>query len=107
MFVDYTYYETLGTQQPSLQCQISCCLVNHPSDVAPYDWKDTSVSNTPKIICFWKKAEDNFIFSNFDIDLAAADVASGDARRLPGSLNAKRGTAFLLRFTAAEEQQRY
>ncbi|XP_042367731.1 transcription factor Spi-C-like isoform X2 [Plectropomus leopardus] len=39
---EYTYYETLGTQQPALQCQISCCFVTHPSDVpAPgYDWND-------------------------------------------------------------------
>lgn len=44
MFVDYTYYETLDTQQPSLQCQISCCLVPHPSEVPAYDWKDMSVS---------------------------------------------------------------
>ncbi|XP_037615869.1 transcription factor Spi-C isoform X2 [Sebastes umbrosus] len=40
-----TYYETLGTQ-PSLQCQISCCLVTHPSDVtAPvYEWNDMAQS---------------------------------------------------------------
>lgn len=50
MFVDYMYYETLGTQQPSLQCQISCCLVTHSSDVPTYDWKDTSVSITTKVI---------------------------------------------------------
>uniref|UniRef100_A0A3B5BNN4 Spi-C transcription factor n=1 Tax=Stegastes partitus TaxID=144197 RepID=A0A3B5BNN4_9TELE len=41
---DYTYYETLGTQQTSLQCQISCCYVTHQSDVPvpAYDWNDTS-----------------------------------------------------------------
>ncbi|TNM91643.1 hypothetical protein fugu_020023 [Takifugu bimaculatus] len=47
---DYMYYETLDTQQPSLQCQISCCLVNHPSDVPPYDWKDTSQQTWPQVM---------------------------------------------------------
>ncbi|KAM9705436.1 transcription factor Spi-C [Menidia menidia] len=43
---DYTYCETLGSQQPSLHCQISCCLVTHQPDVpAPvYDWGDTHQS---------------------------------------------------------------
>ncbi|XP_054862667.1 transcription factor Spi-C isoform X2 [Amphiprion ocellaris] len=43
---DYTYYEPLGTQQTSLQYQISCCLVTHQSDVPvpPYDWNDTALS---------------------------------------------------------------
>ncbi|XP_071358375.1 transcription factor Spi-C isoform X2 [Trachinotus anak] len=41
---EYTHYETLGTQHSSLQCQISCCVVTHPSDVAApvYDWNDTA-----------------------------------------------------------------
>uniref|UniRef100_A0A4W6FFT0 Spi-C transcription factor (Spi-1/PU.1 related) n=1 Tax=Lates calcarifer TaxID=8187 RepID=A0A4W6FFT0_LATCA len=41
---EYPHYETLGTQHQSLQCQITCCLVSHPSDApAPvYDWNDTS-----------------------------------------------------------------
>ncbi|XP_034382280.1 transcription factor Spi-C isoform X2 [Cyclopterus lumpus] len=49
---EYTYYETLGTQQPSsLHCQISCCLVTHPSDVpAPAcNWNDMSQS-WPQVI---------------------------------------------------------
>ncbi|XP_074554889.1 transcription factor Spi-C-like [Halichoeres trimaculatus] len=39
---EYTYYETLASQQTSLQCQISCCLVTHPSDGAAsvYEWND-------------------------------------------------------------------
>ncbi|XP_034019292.1 transcription factor Spi-C [Thalassophryne amazonica] len=43
---EYMCYETLGLQQSPLQCQISCCLVTHPSDVpAPlYDWSDTAHS---------------------------------------------------------------
>ncbi|XP_054608644.1 transcription factor Spi-C [Dunckerocampus dactyliophorus] len=42
---EYAYYETLGPQQPSLQCQISYCLVTpHPDIPAPmYDWNDTTV----------------------------------------------------------------
>lgn len=28
--LDYTYYETLASQQ---QCQISCCLITHPANV--------------------------------------------------------------------------
>ncbi|KAL7371432.1 hypothetical protein ABVT39_026843 [Epinephelus coioides] len=49
---EYTYYETLGTQQPSLQCQISCCLVTHQSDVpAPgYDWNDMAQQSWPQVI---------------------------------------------------------
>ena len=51
-FSDYTYYESLGTQQPSVQWQISCIknLVTHPSDVAPpaYDWNDVAVSTAEK-----------------------------------------------------------
>lgn len=51
-FSDYTYYETLGPQQPSVQWQISCIknLVTHPSDVAPpaYDWNDVAVSTAKK-----------------------------------------------------------
>nr|XP_057934370.1 transcription factor Spi-C-like [Doryrhamphus excisus] len=40
---DYGYYETLGPQQPSVQCQISYCLVApHPDMPAPvYDWNNT------------------------------------------------------------------
>lgn len=56
------YYEPLGTQQPSLQCQISCCLVTHSSDVPTYDWKDTSVSITTKVILhLW-----NYLNFSFD-----------------------------------------
>ncbi|XP_022073287.2 transcription factor Spi-C-like [Acanthochromis polyacanthus] len=49
---DYTYYETLGTQQTSLQCQISCCLVTHQSDVSvpPYDWNDTAQASWPQVM---------------------------------------------------------
>ncbi|XP_040885914.1 transcription factor Spi-C [Toxotes jaculatrix] len=49
---EYTHYETLGTQHPSLQCQISCCLVTHPSDVpAPaYDWNDTAQQSWPQVM---------------------------------------------------------
>ncbi|XP_054480356.1 transcription factor Spi-C [Anoplopoma fimbria] len=50
---EYTYYETQGTQQPSsLHCQISCCLVTHPSDVpAPAcDWNDTAQHSWPQVI---------------------------------------------------------
>ncbi|XP_056132486.1 transcription factor Spi-C isoform X2 [Lampris incognitus] len=39
---DYNYYETLGPQQPPV-CQISCCLITHPSDVPTTpvcDWND-------------------------------------------------------------------
>lgn len=41
------------------------------------------------------------------VGLAAADLATGDARHPPGSLSAKRVTSFLLGFTTTEEQQRY
>ncbi len=57
-FADYTYYETPGAQQSSLQCQISCCLVTHPSDVPPpvYEWSDMAVSWAKKlIVCVLKK----------------------------------------------------
>ncbi|XP_047431526.1 transcription factor Spi-C isoform X2 [Mugil cephalus] len=49
---NYTYYETLGAQQPSLQCQISCCLVTHQSDVPTpvYDWNDTAQQSWPQTI---------------------------------------------------------
>ncbi|KAE8281339.1 Transcription factor Spi-C [Larimichthys crocea] len=49
---DYAYYETLGTQQPSLQCQISCCLVTHPSDVPTpvYDWNEVAQQSWPQVI---------------------------------------------------------
>ncbi|CAK6950034.1 transcription factor Spi-C-like [Scomber scombrus] len=49
---EYAYYETLGPQQPSLQCQISCCLVTHPSDGPPpmYDWNDTAQQSWPQVI---------------------------------------------------------
>ncbi|XP_061767923.1 transcription factor Spi-C isoform X1 [Nerophis ophidion] len=42
---EYAYYETLAPQQPSLQCQISYCLVTpHPEVPAPiYDWSDTGL----------------------------------------------------------------
>ncbi|XP_071391580.1 transcription factor Spi-C isoform X1 [Centroberyx affinis] len=48
---EYTYYETLGPQQPSL-CQISCCLVTHPSDVPGpiYDWNDTAQQSWPPVM---------------------------------------------------------
>lgn len=106
MSVDYMYYETPGTQQPSLQYQISCCLVSHPSNEPPYDWKDATVST--KFTCFWKNAVEDFgfFFFNFGVDLAA-DMASGDAQCLPGSHGAKRVASFLLSFPATEEQQRY
>ncbi len=67
--LEYTYYETLGTQQPSLQCQISCCLVTHPSDVpAPvYDWNDVAVSSAQrkKSVFVGKDVERRRVFSNF------------------------------------------
>lgn len=46
-FSECMHYETLGTQHPSLQCQIACCLITHPADVpAPlYDWNDMAVSS--------------------------------------------------------------
>ncbi|XP_068163429.1 transcription factor Spi-C isoform X2 [Antennarius striatus] len=46
---DCTYYESLGTQPPSLQCQISCCLVTHPSDIptAAHNWGDVIQSWPP------------------------------------------------------------
>ncbi|XP_034528951.1 transcription factor Spi-C [Notolabrus celidotus] len=49
---EYTYYETLGSQQTSLQCQISCCLVTHPSDVtAPvYEWNDMVQQSWPQVM---------------------------------------------------------
>uniref|UniRef100_A0A3Q3J6Q3 ETS domain-containing protein n=1 Tax=Monopterus albus TaxID=43700 RepID=A0A3Q3J6Q3_MONAL len=49
-YAEYAYYETLGTQQSSLQCQGSCCLDTHMSDVpAPvYDWNDTA--SWPQVI---------------------------------------------------------
>ncbi|XP_068443069.1 transcription factor Spi-C [Clinocottus analis] len=50
---DCTYYETLGCQQPSsLHCQISCCLVTHPSDAPapPCDWNDMSQQSWPQVI---------------------------------------------------------
>uniref|UniRef100_A0A672ZI82 Spi-C transcription factor (Spi-1/PU.1 related) n=2 Tax=Sphaeramia orbicularis TaxID=375764 RepID=A0A672ZI82_9TELE len=49
---EYSYYETLGPPQPSLQCQISCCLVTHPSDVAAptYDWNDTTQQSWTQVI---------------------------------------------------------
>ncbi|TDG96592.1 hypothetical protein EPR50_G00230260 [Perca flavescens] len=49
---EYTYCETLGTQQPSLQCQISCCLVTRQSEVpAPlYDWNDIAQQSWPQVI---------------------------------------------------------
>ncbi|XP_041833559.1 LOW QUALITY PROTEIN: transcription factor Spi-C [Melanotaenia boesemani] len=49
---DCTYYETLGSQQSSLQCQISCCFVTHQSDVsAPvYDWSDSAQQSWPQVI---------------------------------------------------------
>ncbi|KAK1906220.1 Transcription factor Spi-C [Dissostichus eleginoides] len=49
---EYTYYETLGSQQQSLQCQISCCLVTHPSDVPTpvYDWNDMAQQSWPQVI---------------------------------------------------------
>ncbi|XP_008299228.1 transcription factor Spi-C [Stegastes partitus] len=49
---DYTYYETLGTQQTSLQCQISCCYVTHQSDVPvpAYDWNDTAQQSWRQVI---------------------------------------------------------
>ncbi|CAN9508416.1 unnamed protein product [Ophioblennius macclurei] len=44
---DYTYYETLGTQQSSLQCHISCW-----PDIPPpgYDWNDTAQQSWPQVI---------------------------------------------------------
>ncbi|KAM3587431.1 uncharacterized protein V6R79_005364 [Siganus canaliculatus] len=47
---DYCYYETLGTQS-SLQCQISCCLVAHSSDLQPpaYEWTDAAQSWPPVV----------------------------------------------------------
>ncbi|GAA6221104.1 transcription factor Spi-C-like [Lates japonicus] len=49
---EYPHYETLGTQHQSLQCQITCCLVSHPSDTpAPvYDWNDTAQQSWPQVI---------------------------------------------------------
>ncbi|XP_040007363.1 transcription factor Spi-C [Xiphias gladius] len=46
------HYETLGTQHPSLQCQIACCLITHPADVpAPlYDWNDMAQQSWPQVI---------------------------------------------------------
>ncbi|XP_013859548.1 transcription factor Spi-C [Austrofundulus limnaeus] len=43
---DYKYYETLVSQQSPIQCQFSCCLVTHSTDIpAPaYDWSDTAPS---------------------------------------------------------------
>ncbi|XP_044042649.1 transcription factor Spi-C isoform X2 [Siniperca chuatsi] len=49
---EYTqYFETVGTEQPSLQCHISCCLVTHQSDVPAtvYDWNDVAQS-WPQVI---------------------------------------------------------
>ncbi|XP_029351323.1 transcription factor Spi-C isoform X2 [Echeneis naucrates] len=47
---EYRHYETIGSQHPSLECQI-CCLVKHPSDVpaSGYDWNDTTASWPPVI----------------------------------------------------------
>ncbi|KAM4614731.1 transcription factor Spi-C-like isoform 2-T2 [Polymixia lowei] len=47
---EYKYYETLGPQQPPI-CQISCCLVTHPSDMPGpiYDWNETTLSWPPVI----------------------------------------------------------
>uniref|UniRef100_A0A3Q1EB81 Spi-C transcription factor (Spi-1/PU.1 related) n=1 Tax=Acanthochromis polyacanthus TaxID=80966 RepID=A0A3Q1EB81_9TELE len=41
-----SYYDSGKYFQTSLQCQISCCLVTHQSDVSvpPYDWNDTQAS---------------------------------------------------------------
>uniref|UniRef100_UPI0037E9349E transcription factor Spi-C n=1 Tax=Semicossyphus pulcher TaxID=241346 RepID=UPI0037E9349E len=49
---EYTYYESLALQQTSLQCQISCCLVTHPSDVAApgYDWNDMAQQSWPQVM---------------------------------------------------------
>ncbi|KAM3858967.1 uncharacterized protein ACN63O_017020 [Diretmus argenteus] len=49
IYPEYKYYETLGAQQSSL-CQISCCLVTHPSEVPGpvYDWTDTSQQSWPQ-----------------------------------------------------------
>lgn len=49
---DYKYYETLVSQQSPIQCQFSCCLVTHSTDIpAPaYDWSDTAVSAADKQI---------------------------------------------------------
>ncbi|XP_068163428.1 transcription factor Spi-C isoform X1 [Antennarius striatus] len=49
---DCTYYESLGTQPPSLQCQISCCLVTHPSDIptAAHNWGDVIQQSWPPVM---------------------------------------------------------
>ncbi|XP_034719881.1 transcription factor Spi-C isoform X1 [Etheostoma cragini] len=49
---EYTYCETLGTQQPSLQCQISCCFVTRQSEVPTplYDWNDMAQQSWPQVI---------------------------------------------------------
>lgn len=66
-FLDYAYYETLGTQQPSLQCQISCCLVTHPSDVPTpvYDWNEVAVSGANICIFLWENIGKILFFFNF------------------------------------------
>lgn len=66
-FLDYAYYETLGTQQPSLQCQISCCLVTHPSDVPTpvYDWNEVAVSGANICIFLWENIGKILFFLNF------------------------------------------
>ncbi|XP_026217191.1 transcription factor Spi-C isoform X2 [Anabas testudineus] len=48
---EYAYYETLVSQQQSLQLQRQCCLITPPSDVptAVYDWSDTAQS-WPQVI---------------------------------------------------------
>lgn len=40
--LDYTYYESLASQQ---QCQISCCLITHPPEVPSTvcEWSDMAV----------------------------------------------------------------
>lgn len=116
-FSDYTYYETLGPQQPSVQWQISCIknLVTHPSDVAPpaYDWNDVAVSTAKKkkkiSICVFKKGgkcRKRSILFTLIVALSAAVLASGHPWCLLGSL-AKWIASLLLNLATAEEQQRY
>lgn len=74
-FSDYSCYETLDNHQPSLQCQISCCLVTHQSEVpaAGYDWND-AVSAKASICVFASQEKAGFIIN---VSFTAAVLASG------------------------------
>lgn len=122
-FSDYTYYESLASQQ---QCQISCCLIAHPPEVPPTtvcEWSDVAVG-APSCgggctggvdggrwdpCSSFKNKDPIFIQQCPPPPLPcppAPALAPGPARTPPGSRRAERVAPLHLGSAAAEEQQR-